>query len=113
MNSDNDLVALPLGLKILRVLDKLRESVLAKQTRLVQPRDRLSLFLTTFLAIAVDTVQCAATTGLAPRRGRLGCRDTGAHFCTDGAGVACVRFAAERVEVERRSEFLETVVHVV
>ena len=52
------LVALPLRLEILRVLEQLRESVLAKQTRLVQLGKRLSLFLTIVLAIAI-TVKTA------------------------------------------------------
>jgi hypothetical protein len=108
-------MTLPLRLEILRVLEQLRKSVLAKQTHLVQPGHRLSLFLTLLLAIAINTIQRAASPslGLGRRRSRLSCRDTGAHFCTHDTRVARVCFAAERVEVERRSEFLEAVVHVV
>jgi hypothetical protein len=113
-------VALPLGLEILRVLEQLRESVLAKQTRLVQLGKRLSLFLAIVLAIAfpIKTVQYAAAAaspsiGLSLGR-RLSCRDIGgAEFCTHGTRVACISFATERVEVERRSKFLETVIYVV
>jgi hypothetical protein len=114
-NNDNDLVAFPLGLEILRVLEQL----LAKQTRLVQLGKGLSLFFTILLAIAIaiKTIQYAASPSIIlsldrrRRRRRLSCR--GAEFCTHGTRVACISFATERGDVERRSKFLKTVVYVV